>query len=127
MIADREKRPPMRVSSGALNRLLTHSWPGNVRELINMIERAVLLAGADEIDAEHIMVPSGETEVASAALLPYREAKTKFELDYYSLLMRTADGNVSLAAKLGHKTRKEVYDALKRLGLDAMAFRGSEE
>jgi hypothetical protein len=40
--------------------------------------------------------------------------------------MRTADGNVSLAAKLGQKTRKEIYVALKRLGLDAMAFRTGE-
>jgi DNA-binding NtrC family response regulator len=127
MIADREKRPPMRVASGALEKLLAHSWPGNVRELINLLERAVLLAGADVIEAEHIMVPTGSHSAATASLLPYREAKTKFELDYYSLLMRTADGNVSLAAKLGQKTRKEVYDALKRLGLDAMAFRSSDD
>jgi two-component system, NtrC family, response regulator GlrR len=123
MIADREKRPPMRVSSGALEKLLAHSWPGNVRELINLLERAVLLAGADVIEAEHIMVPSSSEDAATGSLLPYRDAKARFETEYYSLLMRTADGNVSLAAKLGQKTRKEVYDALKRLGLDAMAFR----
>jgi two-component system, NtrC family, response regulator GlrR len=127
MIADREKRPPMRVASGALEKLLAHSWPGNVRELINLLERAVLLAGADVIEAAHIMVPSnGDQPETTGSLLPYREAKAKFETEYYSLLMRTADGNVSLAAKLGQKTRKEVYDALKRLGLDAMAFRGSD-
>ena len=31
--------------------------------------------------------------------------------------MRAAGGNVTLAAKLGDKTRKEIYDALKRCGL----------
>jgi two-component system response regulator GlrR len=124
MIADREKRPPKRLSSGALEKLLAHSWPGNVRELINLLERASLLAGDDAIDAEHIMVPTaGDAPTTPGALLPYREAKAKFEHDYYSHLMRTADGNVSLASKLGQKTRKEIYDALKRLGLDAMAFR----
>jgi len=124
MIAEREKRPQMRVSSGALEKLLAHAWPGNVRELINLLERAVLLAGADEIEAQHVMLPGGEDmPQSSGSLLPYREAKVKFETEYYSQLMRTADGNVSLAAKLGQKTRKEIYDALKRLGLDAMAFR----
>ena len=128
MISDRDKKPPMRMASGALEKLLAHRWPGNVRELINLLERAVLLAGADVIEAEHIMVPAAGNQTGSTgSLLPYREAKTKFEHDYYSLLMRTADGNVSLAAKLGQKTRKEVYDALKRLGLDAMAFRGGDE
>ena len=40
--------------------------------------------------------------------------------------MRTAGGNVSLAAKLGQKTRKEIYDALKRLGLDAVDYRDAD-
>ena len=127
MIAERDKRAPLRVSGGALEKLLAHSWPGNVRELINLLERAVLLAGVDEIDAQHIMLPDGGGAVStSGSLMPYREAKAKFETEYYSQLMRTADGNVSLAAKLGQKTRKEIYDALKRLGLDAMAFRSGD-
>jgi two-component system response regulator GlrR len=90
-----------------------------------LLERAVLLAGADQIEAEHVTLPtagSGPTHVPGS-LLPYREAKQRFEAEYFSQLMRTADGNVSLAAKLAQKTRKEIYDALKRLGLDAMAFR----
>ena len=122
MIAKREKRAALRLSSAALEKLIAYAWPGNVRELINHVERATLLAGTDQIEAEHVMLPSSEGAPASA-LLPYRDAKQKFERDYYSQLMRAADGNVSLAAKLGQKTRKEIYDALKRLGLDAMAFR----
>jgi hypothetical protein len=37
--------------------------------------------------------------------------------------MRAASGNITLAAKLGRKTRKEVYDALRRLNIDAERFR----
>ena len=51
-------------------------------------------------------------------ILSSPDAKARFELEYYAQLMRTANGNVSLAAKLGQKTRKEVYDALKRCNLD---------
>jgi two-component system response regulator GlrR len=123
MIAEREKRPPLQLSSAALEKLIAYSWPGNVRELINLLERAALVAGAEPIEAEHVMLPASD-DAPTGALLPYREAKAKFEHEYYSQLMRAADGNVSLAAKLGQKTRKEIYDALKRLGLDAMAFRG---
>ncbi|HEU4612444.1 MAG TPA: sigma-54 dependent transcriptional regulator [Kofleriaceae bacterium] len=123
MIAEREKRPPLQLSSAALEKLIAYSWPGNVRELINLLERAALVAGAEPIEAEHVMLPASD-DAPTGALLPYREAKAKFEHEYYSQLMRAADGNVSLAAKLGQKTRKEIYDALKRLGLDAMEFRG---
>ena len=56
-------------------------------------------------------------------IVPYREAKAHFERDYYAQLMKAAGGNVTLAAKLGQKTRKEIYDALKRLGVDPVAFR----
>lgn len=52
-------------------------------------------------------------------LVPYREAKARFEREYCTELMRTAGGNVSRVAKLGQKTRKEIYDALKRCGLSA--------
>jgi transcriptional regulator with PAS, ATPase and Fis domain len=35
--------------------LLEHSWPGNVRELMHVLERAVILAGANtEISAADI-------------------------------------------------------------------------
>jgi len=121
-IARRENRPSLRLTAAALERLLSHRWPGNVRELINTLERAVLLASQRVIDAEHIVY--GRNEAARGTTpIAYRDAKAKFELEYYSQLMRTAGGNVTLAAKLGHKTRKEIYDALKRFDLDATAYR----
>ncbi len=128
-IAMRENRPALRLTSAALEKLVTYAWPGNVRELVNMLERAALLAENNVIDANHVVLRRRsqsmppEEMFEKSSLAPYRDAKQKFELEYYSQLMRTAGGNVSLAAKLGQKTRKEVYDALKRLGLDAMAYR----
>ncbi len=38
------------VSRSALARLLSHGWRGNVRELENILHRAVLLAGGEEIE-----------------------------------------------------------------------------
>lgn len=42
------------LSDAAANALITYQWPGNVRELENVMERAVVLAGSDEIDIEHL-------------------------------------------------------------------------
>ncbi len=125
-IGIRENRPALRVTSGALEKMVAYDWPGNVRELVNLLERATLHAGSNVVGAEHIVLPQATRRTATASLVPYRDAKTRFERDYYSQLMRTADGNVSLAAKLGQKTRKEIYDALKRLGLEAIGFRGDD-
>jgi transcriptional regulator with GAF, ATPase, and Fis domain len=48
---------PMRLSTEAMAVLQAYDWPGNVRELKHVIERATILAGADEvIGARHIMI-----------------------------------------------------------------------
>lgn len=41
-----------RVTNSALKFLTQYDWPGNVRELQNYIERALVLADSDEIDAD---------------------------------------------------------------------------
>jgi DNA-binding NtrC family response regulator len=49
-------RPERPLSAAALERLRAHRWPGNVRELRNAIERAVLLADGDRIEAADVDV-----------------------------------------------------------------------
>jgi DNA-binding NtrC family response regulator len=125
VIAARERRPVPRVARDALAKLTSHTWPGNVRELVNLIERAVLCAGEHDITAEHVVIPEAgparpnPPAHAAGPLVPYREAKARFELEYFTQLMHAAGGNVSLAARLGGKTRKEIYAALRRCGLTA--------
>jgi two-component system response regulator GlrR len=128
IIAAREKRATQpRLSSDALEKLLAYRWPGNVRELVNVLEAAVLLAPADVLEAAHLhfmgSLASGAGAPDDGPTLAYREAKARFDADYYERLLRAAHGNVSLAAKLAQKTRKEVYDALRRAGVDADAYR----
>jgi transcriptional regulator with PAS, ATPase and Fis domain len=42
------------ISSEALSILMAHHWPGNVRELENIIERAFIMCGAEQIGIEHL-------------------------------------------------------------------------
>jgi len=139
IIAGRERKPiTPRLSAAALEKLLGYSWPGNVRELVNVLEAAALLAPADVIGAEHLQfssptaslqAPSASTSPSNddhSAILAYREAKQRFDAEYYARLLRVARGNVSLVSKLAQKTRKEIYDALRRAGLEADAYRDEE-
>lgn len=43
-----------RISTAAIDLMMSYHWPGNVRELENCIERAVLLCGGDAIQAHHL-------------------------------------------------------------------------
>jgi two-component system, NtrC family, response regulator HydG len=53
-IARREGREPVALTTEALDLLTDYDWPGNVRELENICERAAVLAGDRQIDAETI-------------------------------------------------------------------------
>ncbi|NSW88101.1 MAG: sigma 54-interacting transcriptional regulator, partial [Syntrophobacteraceae bacterium] len=43
-----------RITTSAIDMLMSYHWPGNVRELENCIERAVLLASGNSIDSWHL-------------------------------------------------------------------------
>lgn len=43
------------IDQSAIDVLMTHDWPGNVRELDNVIQRALLFASGDKINAGHIL------------------------------------------------------------------------
>lgn len=48
------RKPIDGIDPEALALLQSHTWPGNVRELENVIQRALILAGADSICAEDL-------------------------------------------------------------------------
>jgi len=123
LIAARENRPLPRLTPAAIEKLVCHPWRGNVRELINTLERAFVLG--NPIDAEHLDLSS--PKAPNRTINSYRVAKATFEQDYFTQLMRVTGGNITFAAKLSKKTRKEVYDALKRLNLDAARYRTSAD
>jgi two-component system response regulator FlrC len=49
---------PPTLTQAAREKLLQHAWPGNVRELDNVIQRALILASGDAIDAGDICTES---------------------------------------------------------------------
>lgn len=53
----RSGRPGLRLAPSAEAALRGHAWPGNVRELENVMQRAVILAPGDIIEAESLHIP----------------------------------------------------------------------
>ena len=61
MFSSAMNKPITRISPAAQQKLLSHHWPGNVRELRNVIERAVILENAEEIQPSNL--PEFQREV----------------------------------------------------------------
>jgi len=63
-------KPGLRLSDGARERMREYGWPGNIRELQNAIERAVILADGEAIEAKDLRLPAPrpEPDEATAAV-----------------------------------------------------------
>jgi DNA-binding NtrC family response regulator len=50
-LAARHRRAPLGLADSVMPTLAAYDWPGNIRELVNALERAVVLARGETIDA----------------------------------------------------------------------------
>jgi two-component system response regulator GlrR len=103
-----------------LERLAGYPWFGNERELRERIRAAVRLAKADEIEPGDLSLGGDSAESVPS----FREAKRAFEREYVMRVLRLCDGNISRAARLAKKDRKDFYDVMRRNRIDPSEFRG---
>lgn len=106
-------------SADARRWLIEEPWTGNVRELRERIRQAIRLAGQGAISAEALMLATEGDEVPS-----FKDAKRAFETRYVEGLLRRCGGNISRAARMAKKDRKDFYDVIRRTGVDPGRFRG---
>jgi len=118
LYAEEEGVTPVGFTSEARNALVAEAWPGNVRELAERVRQALRLAGNGAISAEALML-SAEIETIPS----FKEAKRAFERRYVSGLLKRCAGNISHAARLAKKDRKDFYDVIRRTGVDPGDFR----
>jgi len=101
----------------AMDKLLHHNWPGNVRELINTIERGVVLARGEYIDADEltIIVREGtkKEEETTSTLTPL----AALEREAIAKILKAVGGNKSEAARKLGITRKTLHKKIKEYGL----------
>jgi DNA-binding NtrC family response regulator len=126
-LARRHERPVRSLSVAARRALVAYDWPGNARELRNVLERAVVLADADEIDLAALPARvTGATTPSSpidAALsdLPYTDARDRaveaFERSFLSAALERHSGNVSATARALGLHRQSLQKILRRLDL----------
>lgn len=120
--AQKARRRPLDLTSGARQRLLTHSWPGNVRELRNLMERLVYLHPHDQVDAADLaFVISGRSEPEATPELPLEplnEATRLFQIGYIKRHIERSRGNMTEAASRLGLHRANLYRKMKQLGMD---------
>lgn len=89
-----------RISTPAIDMLISYHWPGNVRELENVLERAVLLTTDDVVHGHHLP-PTLQTAEASNTKMSGTLEETMFRVEHEMLVeaLKNAKGNRAMAAR----------------------------
>lgn len=124
---EQERLPYRRFSTAAQNYLRNYEWPGNVRELLNLVQRILIMGGADEIHLDEVKQAIGTQSLTQNPLqpfgnismeLPLREARESFEKVYLEYHLASANGNVTqMAQKIGVE-RTHLYRKLRDRGIE---------
>jgi Nif-specific regulatory protein len=120
----------VRISTPAINMLMSYHWPGNVRELENMIERSVLVS-EDGVINTFDLPPSLQTAAAtntvqrmpgqtSGGLEPQTAA---FETEIITDSLKRNQGNVAASARDLQTTIRKLHYKIAKLGIDPTIYK----
>ena len=112
-----------RISTPAIDMLMSYHWPGNVRELENTLERAVLMCDGQVVHGHHLP-PSLQTAEASGTVtrVSLSDAVAGFEKDLIQDALKTTRGNRAKAARLLDTTERVLNYKVRKYGIDAHRF-----
>lgn len=117
-----------RISTPAINMMMSYHWPGNARELENCIERAVLSTTNDVIQA-HVLPASLQTAKATRTeIIPPDGASLQTLVDSYERevivdTLKTQRGNCAAAARLLKSTPRIFNYRVKKLGIEPRSYK----
>lgn len=124
-----------RLSTPAIDMLMSYHWPGNVRELENMIERAVIMSSSSVINAvdlppslqtaaatgtEALVAASTHTKTSNATLDSLTAA---FETELITEALKHTRGNISAAARELSTTIRKLHYRIHQLKIDPQQYR----
>ncbi len=115
-----------RISTPALNMLMSYHWPGNVRELENVMERAVILSD-DEVIHSYNLPPSLQTsrESGTAYTLTLEEKVRAVEYEMIVDALKSSSGHMGKAAEELGLTRRMLAVRMEKYGISYKTFRAS--
>jgi DNA-binding NtrC family response regulator len=120
--AEENDLPPRTLAPEAMRVLMDYEWPGNVRELENVIERSVVMSGAevltpDAFALEGNIEPTPENEEPAEPNETLQAYLDRAAVSRIRAALDAAKGNRAIAATTLGVDRTTLYRLMKRLGL----------
>lgn len=106
-------KEPMKFTSAAKEKLLTHPWYGNIRELEHAIEKAVIINDNTQIPTELFQLSSRKMETSEKKISTLED----MEIQMIRKALDACSGNLSAVASQLGITRQTLYNKMKKFGL----------
>ena len=106
-------KPTLEFDNKAIDKLLNYHYPGNVRELQYTIERAVIMADGDKLEANDLIF----SPIESVAMMENEPEEMKLSTIEKNTILRVIEknnGNITKAAKELGLTRTALYRRLSK-------------
>jgi two-component system, NtrC family, nitrogen regulation response regulator NtrX len=121
---------PKYFSPESLDILQRYTWPGNVRELRNVVERVLLLSGAETITAEEVNLalpaPRNGEPLFAAGSGPLTQRLESFEREVLLAELRRHHHHMTNTARALGLERSHLYKKCQQLGIDLQTERKTE-
>ena len=113
-----------RISTPAIDMLMSYHWPGNVRELENCVERAIILS-VDGVIHGHHLPPSLQTAASSGTDLSgsLDLMMSSYEREIIVEALKNTKGNMARAARLLGTTARIFTYRVNRLDIVPKQYR----
>ncbi|QYO66034.1 sigma 54-interacting transcriptional regulator [Leptolyngbya sp. 7M] len=113
-----------RISTPAIDMLMSYHFPGNVRELENAIERAVLVCDSNVIHGHHLPPTLQTAEVTGTVTeLTLESAVASFERDLILDALKSNNGNIAKASRSLGSTERIIGYKIRKYGIDTKRFK----
>src|SRR5688572_2902965 len=116
-----------RISTPAIDMLMSYHWPGNVREMENVLERLVLVCEGAVFHGHHLP-PSLQTADSSSTFtrVSLKDAVEGYERDLIMDALKTTHGNRAKAARLLDTTERILNYKVRGYGIDVRRYKTPE-
>ncbi len=113
-----------RISTPAIDMMMSYHWPGNVRELENCIERAVIL-NTDGVVHGHHLPPSLQTADATGTPISgsFEGLMASYEREILVEALKNARGNVARASRMLGTTTRIISYRTQKLQIDPKYYK----
>jgi Nif-specific regulatory protein len=113
-----------RISSTAIDLLMTYHWPGNIRELENCIERASILS-TDKVIRSHNLPPTLQSAASTHSRVDGSLEAILENVEKQMLIdaLNLSKGNISKAAEQLKLTERMMGLRIKKYQIDPLIFK----